>query len=87
MTSHNLSITGGNEKTTYAISGGYLKQDGIAEGSGFKRLTLRGNTDAQIKKWLKAALSFSLTDTKQQVGADNNIIMDVLMSPPSVALK
>lgn len=87
MTSHNISATGGNQNVTYAISGGYLNQDGIAEGSGFKRLSLRGNTDAQVKKWLKAALSFSLTDTKQQVGADNNIIMDVLMSPPSVAVK
>ncbi len=87
MTSHNISATGGNQNVTYAISGGYLKQDGIAVGSAFKRLSLRGNTDAQVKKWLKAALSFSLTDTKQEVGADNNIIMDVLMSPPSVAMK
>ena len=87
MTSHNLSVTGGNQQATYAISGGYMNQDGIAEGSGFKRLTLRGNTDAQVKKWLKAALSFSLTDTKQKVGADNGVIMNALQSQPSVAVK
>ena len=87
MTSHNLSVTGGSDKITYAISGGYLNQDGIAVGSGFKRLTLRGNTDAQVKKWLKASIGFSLTDSKQEVGADNNVIMNALQSQPSVAVK
>ena len=87
MTSHNISVTGGSEKATYSISAGYLNQDGIAIGSGFKRLTLRGNTDAQVKKWLKASLSFSLTDSKQEVGADNNIIMNALQQQPSVAVR
>ena len=87
MTSHNISITGGTQASTYSISGGYLNQDGIAVGSGYKRLTLRGNTDAQVKRWLKAALSFSLTDSKQQVGANNNLIMNALESQPSVAVK
>jgi TonB-linked SusC/RagA family outer membrane protein len=87
MTNHNISITGGTQASTYAISGGYLNQKGIAEGSGYKRLTLRGNTDAQVKKWLKAALSFSLTDSKQEVGADNGLIMNALESQPSVAVK
>ncbi len=49
MTSHNISITGGSDKITYAFSGGYLDQAGIALGSGFKRLSLRGNLDAQSK--------------------------------------
>lgn len=87
MTSHNISITGGSDKAQFAISGGYLNQEGIAEGSAYKRLTLRGNQDAQLKKWLKASLSFSLTDSKQNVGADNNIIMNVLQSTPSAAIK
>ena len=87
MTNHNLSITGGTPASTYAISGGYLNQDGIAVGSGYKRLTLRGNTDVQVKKWLKATLSFSLTDSKQKVGADNGLIMNALESQPSVAVK
>ena len=87
MTSHNLSITGGSERSTYSLSGGYLNQDGIAVGSGFRRLTLRGNTDAQVKKWLKAGLSFSLTDSHQDVGADNSLIMNALQQQPSVAVK
>ena len=86
MTSHNLSFTGGSEKITYAFSAGFLKQDGIALGSGFKRLSLRGNVDAQIKTWLKGGINFSLADSKQNVGTDNNIIMNALRSQPSVAV-
>lgn len=86
MTSHNLSLTGGSDKATYAISAGYLDQDGIALGSGFKRLSLRGNLDAQVKKWLKAGINFSLADSKQKVGCDNNIIMNALQQQPSVAV-
>lgn len=86
MTSHNLSFTGGSEKITYAFSGGYMNQDGIAVGSGFKRLSLRGNVDAQIKSWLTGGINFSMTDSKQNVGADNNIIMNALRSQPSTAV-
>lgn len=85
MMSHNVSITGGNEKTTYAISGGYMDQDGIAHGSSFKRFTLRSNIDTQIKSWLKGGINFSFTYARQNVGVDNNSIMNALMQQPSVA--
>lgn len=88
MTSHNLSVTGGSEKITYALSAGYLDQDGIVIGSSFRRQTLRGNTDAQIKKWLKGGFSFSLADSKQQTLANSySIILTALRSQPSVAVR
>lgn len=88
MTSHNVSVTGGTDKITYALSAGYLDQDGIALGSGFKRQTLRGNTDAQIKKWLKGGFSFSLADSRQETHSNSgNIILTALTSQPSVAVR
>lgn len=86
MHSHNLSVTGGSEKSTYAMSAGYLDQEGIAVGSAFKRITMRGNMDSQVKKWLNNKLSFSLSDSRQDVGADNNVIMNALQSTPNTAL-
>ncbi|NDV60211.1 TonB-dependent receptor [Bacteroides sp. 519] len=86
MTSHNLSITGGSEKTQYAIGAGYLNQEGIALGSSFRRLSLRGNVDSEVKSWLKAGINFSLSDSKQEVGTDNGTIMDALLQQPSVAV-
>ncbi len=88
MTSHNLSITGGSDKITYAFSGGYLDQDGIAIGSGYKRQTLRGNVDSQIKKWLKGGINFSLADSKQNTLSNNySIILTALRSQPIVAVR
>lgn len=86
MTSHNLSVSGGNEKTTYAFSGGYMDQDGIALGSDFRRLSLRSNLETQIKSWLRGGINFSFSETKQNVGTDNNTILAALMQPPTVAV-
>lgn len=87
MTNHSLSMTGGNDKTTYAISAGYLNQDGIALATGFKRQTLRGSIDTQLKKWLKGGISFSLSDSKQEMEKNWDIIMTALKSQPSVAVR
>ncbi|PWL61429.1 MAG: TonB-dependent receptor [Bacteroidales bacterium] len=86
MMNHNISVAGGNERTTWAFSGGYLDQDGIALGSGFKRYTLRANLESQIKNWLRGGVNFSLTDSKQQVGTDNNTIISALIQQPTVAV-
>lgn len=86
MTSHNLSVSGGNEMTTYAISGGYLNQEGIALGSGFRRLSLRANVDTHIKSWLRGGVNFSFGESKQDVGTDNNTIMSALLQQPTVAV-
>ena len=87
MTNHSVSLTGGTDKTTYAFSGGYMNQDGIAISTGFKRQTLRGNIDTELKKWLKGGVSFSLTDSKQEMEKNWDIIMTALRSQPSVAVR
>ena len=87
MTNHSLSLTGGTDKTTYAISAGYLNQDGIGLNTGFKRQTLRGNIDTELKKWLKGGISFSLSDSKQEMEKNWNIINTALQSQPSVAVR
>ena len=86
MQSHNLSITGGSEKVTYALSGGYLEQEGIAEGSSFKRVSFRGNIDSEVKKFLRSGANFSFTESKQELGTSNDVIMSALMQQPTVAV-
>ncbi len=41
MQNYDLSLSGGNQTTTYSFSTGYLDQEGIIEGSAFQRYTLR----------------------------------------------
>ncbi|MBB5645120.1 SusC/RagA family TonB-linked outer membrane protein [Pedobacter cryoconitis] len=73
-TQGDLSFSGGSEKSQYYISGGYLNDRGIALGSGFKRYNARVNLTTQAKKWLKAGLNISASNSKQDypVSEDSN---------------
>jgi len=54
ITSYALNITGGSEDISYALGASYLDQDGMIGGdivdAGFKRLTLRMNTEFVLYK-------------------------------------
>lgn len=52
MHSHNLSINSGGGKFRFLTSIGYLDQKGIIETSGYKRYTLRNNTDINFNEKL-----------------------------------
>lgn len=88
MQSHNLSITGGADKSTYAIGAGYLNQEGLAVGSGFERFNLRASIDAQVKKWLKTGINMSLSNSNQKVTvSDESLIKIALKQTPNVAVR
>ncbi|GEO03584.1 SusC/RagA family TonB-linked outer membrane protein [Adhaeribacter aerolatus] len=56
--SHQLSISGGSEKTQLALSANYFNQDGIVISSDFKRYSLRLNLDHAISNRVKTGVSF-----------------------------
>ena len=62
---HYLTIDGGNDNGVYMVSANFFDQKGTLIGSSYKRLTLRLNTDYQMRKWLKVGenLSFSNSST------------------------
>jgi len=66
MQSHQLSVSGGNDKTTYAISGGFFNQDGIVIGSDFERYSARINLDNQVKDWFKIGGSLAYATTNEK---------------------
>ena len=68
---HNISTTGGTERSTYAFSLGYMDQKGILKYTNFKRYTARANGDLQITNWLKIGQSVGLS-TINRTGADYN---------------
>ena len=47
---HDLSVTGGNDKSKYLISASYGKQDGIIKNTDNQRFTFRINSDHKISK-------------------------------------
>jgi TonB-linked SusC/RagA family outer membrane protein len=60
VTNHNLSVSGGGEKNTFFLSGGYLHEDGLLRGNGYRRFTIRGTQDYQLSSWLKLGTSLNL---------------------------
>lgn len=88
MTSHNISVSGGNEKNQFSLGAGYLNQDGIAIGSGFKRYNLRGSYDAQVKKFLKMGVNFAFNNSYQKLTVqDESLIQVALKQTPNVAVR
>ena len=70
---HELSISGGNEKTQYSVSGNFFKQDGIILNSSYKRYTLRTKLNTEVTDRLKIGtnLNFSYYD-KSAIGSSGD---------------
>jgi TonB-linked SusC/RagA family outer membrane protein len=60
---HALSISGGNDKTSYYISGRYYAQDGIYRYNtdAYKTYNVRAKGDIQVSKWLKVYNNFDFS--------------------------
>ena len=83
MQKHQLGLSGGSNNTTYYMSGEYLDQQGVAEGSGFKRYGFRLNLDNKPREWINigANLSFNQTNEKLTTSQENIIIRSIQLSP------
>ena len=62
---HQLSISGGTDKTKYMFSLGYLNEDGILVTTGFQRYNARANVSSNINHWFKANANLSLSNSVQ----------------------
>jgi TonB-linked SusC/RagA family outer membrane protein len=89
---YQLSITGGNEKSKYFVSAGYLSDAGIIAPAKFDRYTVRVNLDNQIKPWLKMGTSLNILHLKTKDTPDNassgrgGVIMSTLNTPPFLSV-
>lgn len=61
---HNLSLTGGTDKTKYVISGSVFDQDGIIINSGFSRYQGRMSLTQELNAKLKVFGSFDYSNIK-----------------------
>lgn len=62
--SHNVTVTGGNDKINYFASLGYYDQNGNVKGYGYDRINMRSNIEAKIAKNLTFNLGLSGRFTK-----------------------
>ena len=53
LQSYDLSVSSATERASYYVSGSFYDQDGIAQGSTFRRYNIRANADVRASKWLR----------------------------------
>lgn len=63
--SYNLNVSGGNDHTTFIISGSYYNQDGIITNTGYDRQTLRTRIDHVVSDKLKVGVNIYLAKSTQ----------------------
>ena len=69
---YDLSLSGGNEKSTYFISAGYLKEEGIRRDNWFERYSLRMNSDHKLSDNLTIGQVLYINKTKTRPTGDGS---------------
>lgn len=88
MQDHNLSISGGNEKTKYYTSFGFFDQDGIIRNSKFQRLSFRTNLTNQLTEKLTLNTTLSIQNSIYREAVSNadgggGIAFTTMVMPPT----
>ncbi|WP_443945152.1 SusC/RagA family TonB-linked outer membrane protein [Pedobacter sp. AW1-32] len=60
---HNVTVSGGTDKTVYYLSGGLTDQDGFLKANSFKRYSGRANLTHQATNWLKLLLNMNYNNS------------------------
>lgn len=93
---YNMSLSGGNNGSNYAISAGYLNQLGLLNyrgddinsptKNGFKRYSLRSNADIKVNDWLKIGPRLSATFGNLKGTMDPGVVNTTLTMNPLIPL-
>ena len=81
MQNYTISYSGGNEKNSYYVSGGYTNHDGIIESVGYQRITFQFNGDYKVKPWVKFGNNITFSTDNKINGSYN--LLDVFRSLPT----
>ena len=73
QTSHNLSVAGGNDKTTFRFSGGFLNENGNVLYTGFKRYNVNAGLESKLGERFKVGFTSYITYSDQNVGSQESL--------------
>lgn len=80
ISQYDMSLSGGNDKTTFFMAGQYLDQKGIAKGNSLKRYNGRINVDQKVNSWLNAGMNMSFARTLNYRVSNDNAFSTPLQS-------
>ena len=93
---HELSFTGGDERSRFGLSGNYFSQDGIVLNTNFKRYSIRANYERDISSKFKIGLNSTTSYSTTTGAATNtgsaslsspNLITNIITTSPVVPIK
>jgi TonB-linked SusC/RagA family outer membrane protein len=91
---YQISLSGGNERTKYYVSGGYFKQTGIMLNSGFDRYSFKLNLDQQMSTRFRLGTSLTLsrtfnnTSVRSELGLQNSgTVLGALAQIPTIPIR
>lgn len=90
---HNVSLSGGNEKSTYSFSFGNFSENGIFANSAFEKTTAKMRINQKVTKHITVDATINYTNTNRQgtgTSADNgrfNMLGQILRARPTAGLR
>ncbi len=72
-TDNTLSVSGGRDNTSYYVSLGYLKNQGIIRNTDFTRYNLRVRVDQRLTNWAKLSAGLSYVNSFANEKANGNV--------------
>ena len=89
---YQLSLTNGNDKLRYFLSGGYTGEKGVLKMSDYKRYNFRLSVENDIKSWLKLNANVSYADYTNKgtgitsgTGANRGGVIAAIVNTPTYA--
>ncbi|MDR1116174.1 MAG: TonB-dependent receptor [Tannerella sp.] len=68
LQNHNVTITGGSDKTKFVLSYNLTDQDGIIDKYGYMKNNIRAKIDHEIRDWLRIDINTNFNSIKQDGG-------------------
>lgn len=90
--SHQLSVSGKSNNTSYYLSGNFLKQDGAVRSSEMDRKSFKASVTQQATSWLKLGTNVNYVDYHDVDVTDNTatnsggVILGVLNTPQNIGI-
>ena len=71
---HQLGFSGGNQRTTYALSLNYRDEEGLIKTTYQKRYAARFSIDDQVKKWMRIGATLSYNNQNENLSDINDAV-------------
>ena len=85
MQNYSVSYSGGNDKSNYYVSAGFVDQTGVVKNTGYNRFTLQSNSDTQLRNWLKISSNITFSTDNKDNGSYS--IGDTMKALPVLPVK